>query len=184
MKRMLRMATIAFAAIFLVAMPGVPASAVGDHCPDDAAGNDAGPGAPPGAVNGASGSITVDGVTVSWDGTSVTVSGGTATFCVKGGTSGNTGVITRGPGTYSTGSLGLTGPQGQSQEVSYLIVYEGVYPPTDASTELTSGTGTVGFDDEGGLGFPQIALAALATLGVGILASRWAVDRAAAKRAG
>src|SRR6187551_276150 len=72
---------------------------------------------------GASGSQTVGGVTINWGGTSVAITGGTATFCVKGGISGNSGVVTLGPGTYTTASLGLVGPQGQSQGISYLSLY-------------------------------------------------------------
>ena len=105
------------------------ATAAPDLCPGE-------PGAPPATIihsGGSTGSFSQGGVTIMWSGTTVTITGGTVTFCVKGGTSGSTGSITLGPGTYSTAGLGLVGPQGQAQEISHLVVY-GVTPPTSSSS--------------------------------------------------
>jgi Prealbumin-like fold domain len=56
---------------------------------------------PPGGTElpGASGSQVVNGVTISWGGQSVTISGGTATLCVKAGNV-NSGILTLQPGTH------------------------------------------------------------------------------------
>jgi hypothetical protein len=112
------------------------ATAAPDLCPGE-------PGAPPATIigsGGSTGSFSQGGVTIMWSGTTVTITGGTVTFCVKGGTSGSTGSITLGPGTYSTADLGLVGPQGQAQEISHLVVY-GVTPPTSSSTTTTTAGG-------------------------------------------
>lgn len=87
------------------------ATSAGQHCPSG------------GTKYAASGSQTVGGVTITWGNTSVAITGGTASFCVKGGISGNSGTVTRVPGTYTTASLGLVGPNGQSQAISYLVLY-------------------------------------------------------------
>jgi len=96
---------------------------------------------------GASGSTTLNGVTINWGGTSVSITGGTATFCVKGGISGNSGIVTRGPGTYTSGSLGLVGSQGQSQGISYLSLYSTEHRTfewdADASSDCRAADGHV-----------------------------------------
>jgi hypothetical protein len=132
---------VAFLAMGFVATVPFALAQADDHCPDDEEGGDAGPGAPPGAVNGSTGSITLDGFTVSWDGTEITLET-LSEFCVKGRISGNTGVIYRRAGVWTTKQLGLEGPQGQAQEVSYLILYD-VYPPkTSPSPGTTTPPGT------------------------------------------
>lgn len=123
---------VAIVATALLAAPAAADPPPDTHCPGK-------PGAPAATIiaeGGASGSITVDGVTISWSGTTVIISGGTVTFCVKGGTSGNSGSVTLGPGTYSTADLGLLGPQGQAQDISYLVVYDTTPPVT--TTEPTT----------------------------------------------
>jgi hypothetical protein len=126
-------ATIGTLGLFGLAATG--AFAVADQCPDTPT---------PIATGGASGSFTQDGVTITWGGTTVTITGGDVTFCVKGGTSGNSGIVTLGPGTYSTDELGLIGPQGQAQEISHILIYgvETPPPPPPPTTTTTTTTTT------------------------------------------
>jgi hypothetical protein len=92
-------------------------------------------------VQGSSGSVTVDGVTISWSGDSVTVSGGTATICVKAGNA-NSGVLTNFSGTYTmTCAVFGCNPQGQLPGIShiqYLVVTPSTTPPTTTPTSTTT----------------------------------------------
>jgi hypothetical protein len=92
-----------------------PTSAVGveGNCPT---------GAPWVQVQGDSGSGTIGGgVTISWSGDTVTVSGGSATICVKAGNN-NSGVLTNfGPGTYTmTCAVFGCNPQGMLPGISHV----------------------------------------------------------------
>jgi hypothetical protein len=98
----------------VVGLAVVPASAQAEQCPNTPT---------PIFTGGASATFTQDGVTISWSGSTVMITGGSVTFCLKGGTSGTTGIITKPAGTYTTLELGLVGPQGQGQEVSHGVVY-------------------------------------------------------------
>jgi hypothetical protein len=96
-------------------------------------------------VQGSSGSVTVNGVAISWSGDSVTVSGGTATICVKAGNA-NSGVLTNFSGTYTmTCAVFGCNPQGQLPGIShvqYLVVTPSTTPPTTTTTTSTTTTTT------------------------------------------
>jgi hypothetical protein len=123
---------VAFLAMGLVASVPFALAQATQHCPGETA-----QGAPPlpagvevfeqQDVN--PGSITQGDATISWDGTVITITGGDVTFCVKSATVAS-GIVTRGPGTYSTAEFGLTNNQGQPQEVSHLVVYTVTTTPT------------------------------------------------------
>jgi hypothetical protein len=104
-------------------------------------------------VQGSSGSVIVDGVTISWSGDSVTVSGGTATICVKAGNA-NSGVLTNFSGTYTmTCAVFGCNPQGQLPGIShiqYLVVTPTTTPPTTTTTPPTTTTTTPGGGGGGG----------------------------------
>jgi hypothetical protein len=130
-------------ALLAMAFAPVALAQTSERCPGESAAG--APPLPPGTEiihqGGASGSFTHDGVTISWDGTEITVSGGSITVCVKSATTA-TGIITLDAGTYSTADLGLTGPQGQAQGVSHLVVYDTTTTTTTPPGTTTTPPGT------------------------------------------
>jgi mucin-2 len=96
--------------------------------------------------SGSGGPVVVNGVTFTWSGQSVTISGGSATFCVKAANF-NSGVITRGPGTHvivewdNDGTA--LGPGDQPPAISHIQVYSTTTTTTTTGT-TTTGTTTTG----------------------------------------
>jgi len=107
-----------------------PAVGVPGNCPT---------GAPWVQQNGSSGSANIGGgVTISWSGKTVTVSGGSATICVKAGNN-NSGVLTDfGPGTYTlTCAVFGCNPQGMLPGISHVQ-----WIPVTTTTTTTATTTT------------------------------------------
>jgi hypothetical protein len=126
MKKLLVVLAAALATVALTAAPGLAASPQAGQC--------AGTGTtvnPPGGV--------VGGVTFTISGSTVSVSGGSATLCVKAG-NGNSGQITLNDGQSYTVDFDLN-PQGQPPGVSHIVVY------TTTQTTTTTGGPTT---DTGG----------------------------------
>jgi hypothetical protein len=90
---------------------------------------------------GGSGSQVVNGVTISWSGQSVTISGGTASICVKAANF-NSGILNLSPGTYVIVEWDPQGGSLQQGEnppaISHIQVYSATTPPTSTSTTATT----------------------------------------------
>jgi hypothetical protein len=107
----------------------------GIHCPGG------GPGAPPGAINGASGSTTVDGVLISWSGdpgsiafTNQQEGDATVSWCVKSGRDFSDGQMFQ-EGTTTVGATTVTVPF--TKEISYVVIYQVTrVPPPPPPTDL------------------------------------------------
>src|SRR5829696_4634351 len=94
---------------------------------------------------GASGSEVVDGVTIAWGGQSVTISGGTASICVKAANF-NSGILNLSPGTYV---IVEWDPQGGSLQpgenppgISHIQVYSATTTTTTTTTSSTTTSST------------------------------------------
>jgi hypothetical protein len=112
-----------------------PAVGVEGNCPT---------GSPWVQVNGDSGSGSIGGgVTISWSGDTVTVSGGSATICVKAGNN-NSGVLTNfGPGTYTlTCEVFGCNPQGKLPGISH-VQWIPITTTTTTTTTVPTTTTTV-----------------------------------------
>jgi hypothetical protein len=98
-----------------------------------------------------SGSEVVGGVTITWSGTTVTVTGGSATLCVKAG-NGNSGSITLSDGQSYTVDFDLN-PQGIPPGISHIVVYSTTQTTTTGSETTgseTTGNETTGNETTGG----------------------------------
>lgn len=80
-------------------------------CPDEASGT---------KIEGASGSYTIDGVTITWGSSQVSVTGGSVTFCVKAATE-NSGEITINDG--ETWTVDWLNDGGQVPDISHIVIY-------------------------------------------------------------
>ncbi|MFC1726973.1 hypothetical protein ACFL0Y_00450 [Patescibacteria group bacterium] len=97
------------------------------HCPDGGEKHDSG-----------SGSVEKNGVTISWSEKTVTVSGGTATFCVKASVS-NSDKVTI---TNSSWTVDWKNKSEQTPNISYLVVYEAGPESTPTPTSTPESTPT------------------------------------------
>ncbi len=93
-------------------------------CPDEASGL---------KIETDSGSQTIDGVTVTWGNSQVSVSGGSVTFCVKAATS-NSGKITLNDG--ETWTVDWLNDGGQTPAISHIVIYGVVPPPPPACSSV------------------------------------------------
>ncbi len=128
-KRIPMKVAIGLAILAILALLLVPAAfAETEHCPAGGQKFDTG-----------SGTQVVNGVTISWSENTVTVSGGTVTFCVKAST-GQSGYKTL---TNDSWTIDWTNNGGQIPAISYLVVYStGTNTPAASSTVASSPTNT------------------------------------------
>lgn len=91
-------------------------------CPDEGTGT---------KIEGASGSYTIDGVTITWGDKQVSVSGGSVVFCVKAATS-NSGKVTLNDG--ETWTVNWLNQGGQVPDISHIVIYSVTPPPPACSS--------------------------------------------------
>jgi cysteine-rich repeat protein len=107
---------IIFAAVMVIGLTGLVATTVSAdpppdmHCPDGGT-----------KFESESGSQTINGVTVTWGNSQVTVTGGSVSFCVKAATQ-NSGIITINDG--QTWTINWLNDGGQIPAISYIVIYE------------------------------------------------------------
>jgi hypothetical protein len=128
MKKVLVVLAAAFATVAFYATPALADQPADLQCAE-----------PAGSIKFDSGSGTqvVNGVTITWGGTTVSVSGGSATLCVKAG-NGNSGSITLSDGQSYTVNFDLN-PQGQPPGISHIVVYSTTQTTTTTTTTTTGG---------------------------------------------
>ena len=134
MKKIVVVLAVAVATLAFYAAPALADQPPDLQCPSGGTTYDSG-----------SGSQTIDGVTITWGGTSVTVSGGSATLCVK-AADGNSGIITLNDGeSYDTSAIPNNG--GQAPAISHIVVYSTTQTTTTGSE--TTGSETTGNETTG-----------------------------------